>query len=109
MLEVEIEDCREVDKRYKRFLRSCRTLDFCTSTRLAQIKQLCEQVEARLSDEDVSCLQKAYICVNYLQNKGVLEAYIQIGVKVCPFEAHAWVEYAGEVVFGSKTDYIPLR
>jgi len=48
----------------------------------------------------VLCLQRS-ICTTRLLRKYGMEARLAIGYRPAPFFAHAWVEVAGRVVYGS--------
>ena len=43
------------------------------------------------------CLEQSLALYYLLRRQGVLVRYCQ-GVHPCPFQAHAWIEYQGEVV-----------
>ena len=54
--------------------------------------------------KEVRCLQRSAAASRLLRNSGV-SAEMVIGIQLCPFRAHAWVETAGRVV--NDKSYVP--
>jgi hypothetical protein len=54
--------------------------------------------------KEVHCLQRSAAASRLLRNSGVA-AELVIGIRPCPFRAHAWVEIAGRVV--NDKPYMP--